>query len=150
MTEQGFVGTKRVDLSELKKLLSNLSKDKTYYFLKWIDKVKGFHPFNDSIFSDLSPEGQIFNSQWELRWRKQGKSFDLLLLSIEENIADFQPLKQDWIWQYQDRDVIVHPKKETRFLQSESLSQNAITNEIKQRYFIHQQTSTIHFIALTI
>lgn len=147
MSHDNFVGTKWVDLSELRSLFKQIaSQDQSYYFLQWVEKLEGFYQFDSETF-DLSPQGKLFNSQGELRWRQQGKGFELLLLSCLGNMGNFQPLKADWEWQCEIRDALIFPTDETRFLQSQGIKRDL---KLKQRYFIHSQTSTIHFIALTV
>lgn len=145
MNNQVFVGTKTVNLLEFQELLKHefIKTDKTYYFLNWVDKVEGFLP---GVPEQLAPEGQIFTPQLELRWRKQGDDYNLLLLSRIGNFGNCQPIKKDWQWKHETRNAHTYPRTETRF--PRTIKANNL--KIKQHYFINKQTSTIHFVALTI
>jgi hypothetical protein len=142
---KGFVGFKTVTESELKSLLNQLQANKSYYFLKWVDRVSAFIselPEHEPI----APEGQLFNSELELRWRKKANQFELLLLSSKpENISDFQLLGNNH-WEYRDDNAIIYPETETRL--PKVVKSNGVN--VSQRYFRNSETATIHFVALTV
>ena len=137
-----FVGVKEVDSQEeLEALLINLSIDSDRYFLKWAHQVSGFEKQPSSF---PSPEGQMFNRNRELRWKKRGQGYSLLLLSAKSSEDGFSPIGQEW--EIQDRAAQVYPSKETRFPKGISGGQA----NIAQRYFIDRRTSTVRFVALTL
>lgn len=135
-----FVGTKTVTKSELNSILKQINSASCWYFLRWVDRVSGFI---NGIPIEISIEGQIFNSDWELRWQATQENFSLLLLSQTNNLFDFQPLGNDW--ETQIRQAYLYPTTETRFPKGINSSQV----NINQCYFRDRQTATIHFIALT-
>jgi hypothetical protein len=138
-----FVGTYTVDSAEeLRSLLESLKTEKSYFFLRWPHQVSGFC---QSLPVDFpSPEGQIFDDQKELRWQKQGESFSLLLLNEDGIHENFQPLGKTWLTKIQPAHL--YRKNETRF--PKKIHHQPIN--LGQRYFIDVETSTVHFVALTI
>lgn len=138
-----FVGVSEKLLSEeeLRHLLEAPSTTPTYYFLRWADKVSGII---DSLKDFPSPEGQMFNSDRELRWKQQGQMFSVLLLSTTGLEPGFRAIGEKW--QFQQREAHIYPTTETRF-PKEFQHRNV---NIAQRYFIDAQTATVHFVALTV
>lgn len=156
----------------LKKL--ETSAEPSYYFLRWSHRVSGFWQRRFIDFSSLtedigdylkanqvdksqsleafpSPEGQMFNSQIELRWKKKAANYEVLLLSAtgsQEDYPEFQLLGNDW--KVVNRNAHLYgsgqTKTETRFPKKFEY-QNI---EIGQRYFRDSQTATVHFVALTV
>lgn len=127
---------------------------KSYYFLRWPHKVSGIIDSQPKDFP--SPEGQIFTSQWELRWKKSKHGFEILFLSKQDRDSDFEALvfcsskreakkeiKQEWI--AEDHDAHYYPKDEIRFPRGFQYPKM----QLSQRRFIHAQTGKIHFVALT-
>ncbi|MCD8487754.1 MAG: hypothetical protein LRZ84_13735 [Desertifilum sp.] len=138
-----FVGTQNVDSSEaLCKLLSRYKTEDSRYFLRWAHDVSGFIQELPSNFP--SPEGQMFSRDRELRWKQQGNGYSVLLLSTLGTEPNFSPVGQHW--KTQDRSAYVHSTTETRFPKGIS----ALKGGIGQRYFMDAQTSTVHFVALTV
>jgi hypothetical protein len=141
-----FVGYKEQPLSEqdLLKLIKESKTENTYFFLRWTHKVSGITKNIPDKFPML--EGQMFNSDFELRWKYKSKnSYDVLLLSVNGANSDFQPLGKDW--QTEERKAYFYPDTETRFPKGFDYPNNL---NIRQRYFLDKQTSTVHFVALTI
>lgn len=136
-----FVGTKTCNETELKTLLIELETEKSYYFLRWYHQVSGFI---QSLPDSLSPIGQIFDIEKELRWQWKQNQFHLLLLSRTEFNPDFYPLKGNWTTQQVDG---VLRSNETRF---PNRIKGIELKNLAQRYFIDAETATIHFIALTL
>lgn len=151
-----FVGTKNLNsLEELKKFLAEIKQKQDYYFLRSPHKVSGIESeLTEEINS--ATEGQVFNSQWELRWKKNRSSYNLLLLSQENTdiCSQFKPISFEW--ETEDRKALLYEandtrdreirSKETRFPQGFTHTQP----KIAQRYFLDSQTATVHFVALTI
>ena len=143
-----YVATSLISKAQLEELLNKLEGKDYCYFLRWQDKVSGFR--QDFPVNISASQGQIFNQVRELRWKSQGDNFSILLLSTQEELVekalfdtvDFQALPDSWI--YRNHKAFVHPADETRF-------PNPIQNRginIAQRYFLNQDTGTIHFVAL--
>lgn len=138
-----FVGTKPVSSSdELKELLEQLSSESNYYCLRYPHKISKIEPQLPQDFP--SPEGQMFNRELELRWKKQGENYNVLLLSTTGEKPGFEKVGQDW--QVCERKAHIPPPTETRF------PKGIPTAEVKvnQRYFMDTQTATVHFVALTV
>ena len=81
---QGYVYSKQsVTLEELKQLLEELGSQergnqKTYYFLRTPHKVSGICMKLPEEFP--TAEGQMFNANCELRWKKRKSGYDVLVL----------------------------------------------------------------------
>ncbi|WP_413173178.1 hypothetical protein [Anabaena azotica] len=146
-----FVGYKENLLSQVKllELISKLKPNNTYCFLRWNHKVSGIQKFTEkTITNDKFPmlEGQIFNHEFELRWKyKQNNNYEVLFLSINDASSEFQPLGGEW--QTEERQAYFYPFTETRFPKDFDYPDNL---HIKQRYFLDKTTATVHFIALTV
>lgn len=143
-----FVGISQKLLSadELQNLISKLANDSSYYFLRWANRVSGVVKEKDPD-SFPSPEGQMFNTDLELRWKQKRQAlYEVLLLSsINDDYPDFEPLTQEW--ETEDRDAYFYPKTETRFPKGFIYPKEL---NIAQRYFRDKKTATVHFVALTI
>jgi len=137
-----FVGTETCQETELKNLLSSLQSQNSYYFLRWRHKVSGFIK---QCPDSLSPEGQLFDADKELRWQFQNSQFHLLLLSqVDDLDTNFFPVGNSW-----ETKVVngMLRENDTRFpnqIKGETI------NHIAQRYFIDAETGTIQFVALTL
>lgn len=151
-----FVGTSTLNsLEELKQFLAEIKQEQNYYFWRSPHKVSGIKSeLTDEISS--ATEGQVFNSKWELRWRKKGTTYELLLLSKEKIELHNKFEKIEIEWQIEDRKALLYEtnevkdkqirSKETRFPQGFTHNKPKIC----QRYFINSQTATVHFVALTV
>lgn len=156
----GFVGSKQVSSADnLKKLLGELSPDRqSYYFVRLPHKVSGICLNLPADFPGF--EGQMFNEKLELRWKKQGNSYDVLLLSQEIVESDeFEKIEVDW--QISDRTAYWYITSENKppaqfpkeflFLDIDGAQIKKPENiKIGQRYFQDKKTGTVHFVALTI
>jgi hypothetical protein len=150
----GYVGFKQVSSSvELKTLLDKLVADKSYYFVRSPHAVSGICMNLPLDFPGF--EGQMFNADRELRWKKQANQYELLILSrVEADLEGFEQLTEEW--QICDRPACFHDIEETKFPKSfiyqgendEKIDSKNIS--IAQRYFQDQKTTTVHFVALTI
>lgn len=141
-----FVGIKKLSsVEELRELLTQRSSQPSYYFLHWVHKVSGFVNQLPPDFPSLpSPEGQMFNADWELRWKQQKKGYEVLILTNTDAKPGFTSVGQHWDTQL--RQAHVYRSNETRF-PKEFIAEGV---EVAQRYFIDSQTATVHFIALTV
>ena len=152
----GYVGFKQVSsAADLQKLLNKLAAQKSYYFVRSPHAVSG-------ICMKLPPEfpgfeGQMFNADRELRWKKQANQYEILLLSrVEADLEGFDEIDKDCNWQICDRPACFHDIDETKFPKSfiykvendEKVDSKNIN--IGQRYFQDKQTATVHFVALTV
>ncbi|KYC43953.1 hypothetical protein WA1_02055 [Scytonema hofmannii PCC 7110] len=143
-----FVGVKKefLAVSDLLTLIQEFATETSYYFLRWTHKVSQDWKQQPTKTNFPMLEGQMFNSQVELRWKQKGKdSYEVLLLSVaDKEHHKFTKVGEDW--HTQDRDAHLHSPTETRFPKGFSAQEL----DIVQRYFIDKKTSTVHFIALTI
>ncbi|MEH1969178.1 hypothetical protein [Nostoc sp.] len=141
-----FVGYKQVSSSEeLRNLLTDYYQERSYYFLRWTHQVSGI--VVDLPLEFPSPEGQMFNSELELRWKQNDGGYQVLLLSQTQpkTELEFTPIGKDW--KTCDRNAYLYDIDETKFpkgfIYPEKLS-------LGQRYFQDTETSTIQFVALTV
>lgn len=151
----GYIGFKQVlSSAEIKDLLKKLAVEKSYYFVRSPHAVSGIcMNLPDEFFPGF--EGQMFNADRELRWKKQGSAYEVLLLSrVEADLEKFERLTEEW--QICDRPACFHDIDETKF--PKSFIYNGESDEkieyknisIGQRYFQDKKTATVHFVALTI
>lgn len=142
-----FVGIKQLSsVEELGELLTQRSSKSSYYFLRWAHKVSGIV---NQLHQDFpSSEGQMFNEDWELRWKQQKKGYEVLILSKADNEPGFNSVGQGWKTQL--RQAHVYGSNETRT--ETRFPKEFITDKVKlaQRYFIDEQTATVHFVALAV
>ena len=139
-----FVGTsdRLITQYELRGLLNRLKSQSSYYCLRWPHQLGNFETELPDNFP--SPEGQMFDENREIRWKEKGDKFTVLLLSILGAETGFKAVGDRW--KVQTRPAFLHLSTETRF-------PKPITkppSNIAQRYFIDSQTSTVHFVALTV
>ena len=180
---QGYVYSKQiVKLEELQKLIEELGSQErenqeTYYFLRSPHKVSGICMKLPEEFP--TAEGQMFNANCELRWKKRKSDYDVLVLSRDElNLVGFQPIFKEYeSSEEKEEDKKPKPKKwiisdfDAYFYNNEIKSRTKFPTkfpkgftlkglenqeiepkaiEIGQRYFKDKDTATVHFIALTI
>ena len=138
LDRSGFVGTAVFTSSELQAFLQNLPN--YHCFQRWSHCVSWDAPTAQAI----SPIGQAFNAERELRWQQQGNCYQVLLLSTVALEPEFVAIGQGW--HYRDRAAHFYPKTETRL--PRSLSYPDIN--IAQRYFIDARTAAVQFVALTV
>jgi hypothetical protein len=149
LVKKAFVGTREnLSESELRTVLDNYRGGKPYYFLRWTNRVSGII---EDLPDSLSPEGQMFNADLEIRWKQKGAKYDVLLLSEYDNdypeFDGFDRFPQTW--QAENRTANFYPKDTTRF-PKEFIYPNPKDLNIGQRYFKDQDTGIVHFVALTI
>ncbi|MBE9053073.1 hypothetical protein IQ243_22140 [Nostocales cyanobacterium LEGE 11386] len=141
-----FVGYKQVSSSdELRKLLQDYYQQTTYYFLRWTHKVSG-------IVADLppefpSPEGQMFNKELEIRWKQNHNGYQVLLLSQNQLTITSDFISIGKTWKTCDRPAYLYDFDKTQFPKGFSYPHKL---NLGQRYFQDADTSTIHFVALTV
>jgi hypothetical protein len=151
----GFVGARsRLSPDEVKKLLEKLGTEDSYYFVRSPHAVSGIcMKLPDEFFPGF--EGQMFNADRELRWKKQGSAYETLLLSrVEADLEGFEPIGKNWEWC--DHAAYFHGIDETKFPKSfiykGEKNEKIVSNNISigQRYFQEKRTATVHFVALTV
>ncbi|MGJ3250427.1 MAG: hypothetical protein ACFE0J_04735 [Elainellaceae cyanobacterium] len=141
-----FVGTRTVNsVEELRSLIQQFESEKSCFFLRWPHKVSGFCKELPSEFP--SPEGQMFDNQKELRWKQQGKSYSVLLLSASGGNPNFESVGEAW-GAHSVQDAHPYPKTETRFPQGLDYKEEDFN--LGQRYFFDPKTAIVHFVALTV
>jgi hypothetical protein len=141
---------------EVKELLEKLATEESYYFVRSPHAVSGMcMKLPDKFFPGF--EGQMFNADRELRWKKQGSAYQALLLSrVEADLEGFEPIDKDCEWQICDRTAYFHrldePKFPKSFVYKGKNDQKIVSNNISigQRYFQEKRTATVHFVALTV
>jgi hypothetical protein len=153
---KAFVGSRVMTKEELLDLVKNatIAPNPTYYFLRWPHRVSGIQMTLPEDFP--SPEGQLFNTKLELRWKQRGIGYEILFLGKEQPDTKFKFSQLEGEWEYCDRTAFFYESDETKFPQG-FLYQNEEgqmiapkTIPIKQRYFKNTQTARIHFVALTV
>jgi hypothetical protein len=140
-----FVGISQKLLSadELQSLISKLANDSSYYFLRWANRVSGV---TKKLENFPMLEGQMFNSELELRWKQKGANYEAFLLSsTAREYPDFEPLDREW--EIEDKHAYFYPHTETRFPKGFIYPPEL---NIGQRYFKDKKTATVHFVALTV
>jgi hypothetical protein len=168
-----FVGVNPqvLSLEELIQVLEKLetSAKPSYYFLRWSHRVSGFWQRRLEEFSSLaedisdriivnqieaafpSLEGQMFNSQIELRWKKKKANYEVLLLSAtgsQEDYPDFHLVGNDWKVVNRDAHLYASTPTQTETRFPKKFDHQDI--KVAQRYFMDSQTATVHFVALTV
>lgn len=152
-----FVGYTKQPISdvELQKLLEQCAQNTSYYFLRWAHAVSGIveylpdqFPHPDSLKGEFpSPEGQLFNAELELRWKRRNQQYEVLLLqkSKPAQLDGFEEIPGKW--EVRDRNANFYRSDETRFPKGFNYPKDC---DIQQRYFSDANTSTVHFVALTL
>ena len=150
-----FVGCKQLSSSqELQTLLKDFDRQPSYYFLRWKHKVSGILTYLPSEF--ISAEGQMFNAELELRWKKNSSGYQVLLLSQNQPNKELEFNSIGKHWKTCDRNAYFYDIDETKFPQGFTYKNESQDNiepkkiSLAQRYFQDVQTSTVHFVALTI
>lgn len=149
-----FVGFKEVSEEELKNLLQKLSTPNSYYFMRSPSHVSGIVK---SLEEFPTPEGQMFDRELELRWKKQPSGYSVLLLTTKGERNDFTRLGEEW--EVKERPAYGYHPDETRFPKSRVYTEIDVRisdknqkgkPKLAQRYFIDARTATVHFVALTL
>jgi hypothetical protein len=157
---KGFVYVKQVSSpDELITLLEKLWIEPSYYFLRSPHAVSGIRMKLLDKFPGF--EGQMFNFERELRWKKQGNGYEVLLLSRVEADPDlgFKAVpsnRENYKWEICDHNAYFYKIDETKFpkgftykgANDEDIDPKRIS--IGQRYFKDSDTATVHFVALTV
>ncbi|BAZ66655.1 hypothetical protein NIES4106_14070 [Fischerella sp. NIES-4106] len=167
---KAFVGYKKqpLSVSELLELIPKFIVEPSYYFLRWTHKVSGIVENIPTETDFPMMEGQMFNHKCELRWKyKQKNTYEVLLLSINENHHDFELVGKNWRIEPSETKnfpsnaypAYGYRPEETRFpkklifpkdLDIRLQAENNKKPKLAQRYFIDNETSTVQFVALTV
>lgn len=134
-----------LSISALKALVDGCVGSDGWLFLRWPHKVD-LLPVADKTEEDLVCwEGQAFNQSRELRWKRKGDGYDVLLLSESGGDKALSPL--EGTWETKVLDAKAYPKTETRLPKSVSIPKEL---DLGQRYFIDAETACVQFIALRV
>ncbi|MEM6838058.1 MAG: hypothetical protein AAF609_14525 [Cyanobacteria bacterium P01_C01_bin.120] len=143
----GFVSIQSIDLNQsaLSELIQRCLIGDTWYCLRSPETIT-LHVGLPTDVSLSSPEGQVFNSSRELRWKGQGHEYAVLLLS-KTKIEDqaLQPLDKERQWLTCDLNANFYPSTETRFPRGVAFPKDL---DIGQRYFMDRETGIVQFVAL--
>lgn len=155
MIDVGYVGYGSVaSEKELRHLLGSTNptaseiSNEQFFFLRSLHQVSGIVTPSD-LPDQLSPEGQMFSAQAELRWKKSAQGYDLLWLGQQQPADEtaFTSIKGEW--QIEDKTAILHDRKTPQFPKLFRYPKG-LKKRLGQRYFRDGNTSIVHFIALTI
>lgn len=141
-----FVGFSEKDLSVkvLLEIIEPLLSPSSYYFLRWTDRVSGIIQEKPTAEDFPMLEGQMFNYEYELRWKYKHQShYELLLLSTKGEHPSFTPLGKTWV--IEEHNAHIYSATETRFPKDF----HTTNVDVAQRYFRDKKTATVHFVALT-
>lgn len=142
---RGFVSIQRtsLDQSSLDQLIRRCITGNAWQCLQWPDKTT----FSAGLPSEFSgQEGQVFTQDRELRWKRQGSSYKVLLLSKTEiNDPALKPLAEKQQWLIRDLNTNFHSRTETRLPWGVTYPKDL---DIGQRYFIDRETGIVQFVAL--
>jgi hypothetical protein len=148
----GYVGYAQVNSVEsLESLVERYIKPSdnlpSGHFLRWVHQVSGMRSGLPTEFSSL--EGQAFNIERELRWRQEGTHYAVLLLSQVDIKPqdDFQALPGNW--QTETKGALCHNPKNPQY-PNQFHYDDGIESQLRQCYFRNGDTSTVHFVALTL
>ncbi|MGB3492291.1 MAG: hypothetical protein WBA57_06160 [Elainellaceae cyanobacterium] len=144
---QGFVSIQdsALDQSALDQLIQRCLAGDTWYCLRSPEAItlKVGLPTDDQL---SSPEGQVFSQDRELRWKRLGAEYEVLLLSKTKiNDPALQPLDEEQQWLTRDLNANFYTPTETRFPRGVAYPNDL---NIGQRYFMDSATGTVQFVAL--
>lgn len=135
-----------IDISALKALVDRCTDGDSWLFLRWPHQVKLLPMTGKIEEKDLvCQEGQVFGQSKELRWKRRGNAYEVLLLSEDGGDEALSPIGQDW--ETKDLEARFYPETETRFPRSIEAPNEL---DVGQRYFIDAQTACVQFIALRV
>jgi len=94
---------------------------------------------------DTCPEGQAFDENRELRWKRKGSGYEVLLLSNTGGDTELSAIGQEW--ETKALAAKAFSKTETRFPRKIEIPGDL---DLGQRYFIDAETASVQFIALRV
>jgi hypothetical protein len=142
-----LVGTKTVNsIEELQSILGKFTPD-CCYFGRWAHKVSGLVTDLDRALP--SPEGQMFGSECEIRWKQNAGGYEVLLLHCDRSVTEwgFDPVGNGWEVSQTPLAAHLYDSYETRFPQGFTSTAKI---KFQQRYFQDAATKTVHFVAITL
>lgn len=150
MSQAGYASTAIAqDEQSLRQLLDRYSQPGDFFFLRWLHKVSGI---TSQLGSQVSPEGQLFNTTFELRWKKRQQGYSILWLGLQppddsDNLSTFTTIDRQW--QTDDRPALLHDRKTPQY-PNLFIYPPELKDQIRQRYFRDGNTNIVHFVALTV
>ncbi|MGF1524265.1 MAG: hypothetical protein ACFBSF_18245 [Leptolyngbyaceae cyanobacterium] len=147
---QAFVGVNSSPLDQdgLQALMQHCGGEKSWHFLRWPHKVKLEFGQPHSVDFDCT-EGQVFNQDCELRWKRKEDNYEVLVLATDF-FADQALKRLGEMWTTQDLSCDFFLPTETRLPKGITYPKGFDVKQrhFGQRYFINDATGTVHFIAL--
>lgn len=150
-TDQPFVGDNAIplDAGMLQTLITQCVAAPAWHCLRWPHTISLGAGLPSTTALDCL-EGQVFNRERELRWKRRQDTYTVLLLSSTpvpntDLRALANPQNQPQTWQIRNLNAQFYPATETRFPQGITYSDRL---DIGQRYFIDEQTGIVQFVAL--
>jgi hypothetical protein len=146
-----FVGDNAtpIDADMLQALIERCIAKPAWHCLRWPHTISLGAELPSTTALDC-PEGQVFNRDRELRWKRRKDTYTVLLLS-STSVPDTDlralanPQHQPQAWQIRNLNDQFYPATETRFPQGITYPERL---DIGQRYFIDEQTGIVQFVAL--
>ena len=90
------VSPKPVELEQLQKLVDSCMDKDSWLFLRWPHKVL-LRPVNEPPETGFAClEGQAFDKTKELRWKRKGEGYEVLLLSEDGGDVSLSSIGNDW------------------------------------------------------
>lgn len=132
-----------VSLARLKEIVDSCMGESSWLFLRWPHRVllRSIGEAPETGFDCL--EGQAFSQTRELRWKRKGGNYEVLLLSANGGDASLSPIGKSW--ETKELKAKAYPETETRFPRKISIPKSL---DISQRYFIDTETACVQFVAL--
>ena len=150
-TDRPFVGDNAIplDTAALVALIKHYVAEPVWHCLRWPHTISLGAGLPSTTVLDC-PEGQVFNRDRELRWKRRQDTYTVLLLSSTpvpdtDLRALVNPQHQPQTWQIRNLNAQFYPTTETRFPQGIAYPDRL---DIGQRYFIDEQTGIVQFVAL--
>ena len=146
MSYVGYADISAKDNNSLRQLIEQYSKPGDFFFLRSLHRVSGIIT---ELPDQLSPEGQLFNARFELRWKKRRQGYELLWLGQQAptNTEDFTKIERQW--ETKDHDALLHARKTPQY-PNLFYYPSELEKTIQQRYFRDAGTGIVHFVALTV
>ncbi|MEM8806724.1 MAG: hypothetical protein AAGF01_11910 [Cyanobacteria bacterium P01_G01_bin.38] len=143
-----FVGVtpNPVDKTTLQDIINRCIDSNGWQFLRWPHQVK-LSPVSDTTDFSACQEGQAFDQDRELRWKRQGQTYEVLLLSESGGDKALLSINNGQSWETKILDAKPYQKTETRFPRKIEMPDGL---DLGQRYFINAQTACVQFIALRV
>lgn len=150
-TDFPFVGDSAapLNITALATLINRHVAEPAWYCLRWPHTISLGAGLPSTTALDC-PEGQVFNRDRELRWKRRQDTYTVLLLSSTpvpntDLRALVDPQHQPQTWQIRNLNAQFYSVTETRFPQGIAYPERL---DIGQRYFIDEQTGIVQFVAL--